>query len=185
MNVGYARLSITDENPEVQLAALNIANCKPIFIEQKNGRGSARPELNRCLKALQQGDTLTVWRLDRLGRSLRDLIDIVAQLEDCGIQFVSIVEKINTKTANGRLIFYVFSKLAEFETNLIRERTKAGLATARARGKVGGAKKKTTNAQDKQLQALWATGKYSSTELARRFDISLPTFFRRAQAAKR
>jgi DNA invertase Pin-like site-specific DNA recombinase len=141
-----------------------------------------RPELVRCLATLRKGDTLVVWKLDRLGRSLRDLIEIVARLEREGIQFVSLTEDINTKTTSGKLIFHVFAILAEFERNLIRERTMAGLATARARGRVGGAKKRTTTEQDKQIRALWESGKFTGAEIASQFGISVPTFFRRVRA---
>jgi DNA invertase Pin-like site-specific DNA recombinase len=106
-------------------------------------------------------------------RSLRDLIEIVARLESDGIQFVSLTEDINTKTASGKLIFHVFAVLAEFERNLIRERTMAGLATARARGRLGGAKKRTTTQQDKQIRALWESGKFTGAEIASQFGISV------------
>src|SRR6266567_752051 len=138
MIVGYARVSTIDQTPQLQIDALKAAKCKPIYIEQKSGKNMNRPELTRCLDTLRKGDTLVIWKLDRLGRSLRDLIEIVERLENSGIQFISLTEDINTKAASGRLIFRVFAVLAEFERNLIRERTKAGLATARARGRLGG-----------------------------------------------
>ena len=137
MIVGYARVSTNDQTPELQLHALKRAKCRRIFVEQKSVRNMNRPELAHCLDTLRKGDTLVIWKLDRLGRSLRDLIEIVARLESGGIQFVSLTEDINTKTASGKLIFHVFAVLAEFERNLIRERTMAGLATARARGRSG------------------------------------------------
>ena len=129
MIVGYARVSMNDQTPEPQLHALKRAKCKRIFVEQKGGRNMNRPELVRCLDTLRKGDTLVIWKLDRLGRSLRDLIEIVARLESEGIQFVPLTEDINTKTISGKLIFHVFAVLAEFERNLIRELTMAGLAT--------------------------------------------------------
>lgn len=181
MIVGYARVSTSDQTPELQLDALKKAKCKPIFIEQKSGRNMERPELTRCLDTLRSGDTLIIWKLDRLGRSLRDLLEIVERLEDTGVQFISLTEDINTKAASGRLIFHVFAVLAEFERNLIRERTKAGLATARARGRLGGAKKKTTKRQDEAMRALWERGDFTAAELAKQYGISVPTFFRRVR----
>ena len=142
MIVGYARVSTTDQTPQLQIDALKAAKCKPIYIEQKGGRNVNRPELTRCLDTLRKGDTLVIWKLDRMGRSLRDLIEIVERLESAGVQLVSLTEDISTKGARGRLIFHIFAVLAEFERNLIRERTMAGLATARARGRLGGAKKR-------------------------------------------
>jgi DNA invertase Pin-like site-specific DNA recombinase len=112
---------------------LKKAKCKPIFIEQKSGRNMDRPELTRCLDTLRKGDTLVIWKLDRLGRSLRDLLEIVERLESTGVQFISLTEDINTKAASGRLVFHVFAMLAEFERNLIRERTKAGWGRFRNR----------------------------------------------------
>ena len=114
-----------------------------------------RPELTRCLDMLRKGDTFVIWKLDRLGRSLRDLLELVERLENSGVQFISLTEDINTKGASGRLIFHIFAVLAEFERNLIRERTMAGLATARARGRLGGARRKTTKKQDEGMRALW------------------------------
>lgn len=181
MIVGYARVSMNDQKPELQLDALKRAKCKPVYVEKMSGRNMERPELIRCLDTLRKGDTLVIWKLDRLGRSLRDLIEIVARLEREGVQFVSLTEEINTKTATGKLVFHIFATLAEFERDLIRERTMAGLATARARGRLGGAKKKTSAQQDKQLRALWESGKFTAAEIAQQFQISVPTFFRRVR----
>jgi DNA invertase Pin-like site-specific DNA recombinase len=179
MIVGYARVSTTDQTPELQINALKAAKCKPIYVEQKSGKNVNRPELTRCLDNLRKGDTLVIWKLDRLGRSLRDLIEIVERLEKTGVQFISLTEDINTKAANGRPIFHFFAVLAEFERNLISERTKAGLATARARGRLGGAKRKTTKKEDEKLRDLWEKGELTAAELAKQFDISIPTVFRR------
>ncbi len=183
MIVGYGRVSTSDQNSQLQIDALKGAKCKPIFIEQKSGRNMNRPELTRCLDMLRKGDTLVIWRLDRLGRSIRDLLEIVERIEAEGVQFISLTEEINTKTASGQLIFHMFAAFAQFERNLNRERTLAGLATARSRGRLGGSKKKTTPQQDKQLQALWESGKFTGTEIAKQFGISVPTFFRRVRTA--
>ena len=137
-HIGYARVSTDDQNLDLQKDALNKVGCQVIYEEAASGKNSERPELDQCLKALRSGDTLVVWRLDRLGRSLRDLVQIVGDLEKRGIAFESLMEKIETGSAAGRLVFHVFAALAEFERNLIRERTRAGLAAARARGRKGG-----------------------------------------------
>ena len=136
--IGYARVSTDDRNLDLQKDALNKAGCQVIYEEAASGKNSERPELDQCLKALRSGDTLVVWRLDCLGRSLRDLVQIVGDLEKREIAFESLMEKIETGSAAGRLVFHVFAALAEFERNLIRERTRAGLAAARARGRKGG-----------------------------------------------
>lgn len=132
MKVGYARVSTADQNLDLQLEALG--KCDRIFQEHESGAKSERPELQRCLASLRKGDLLVVWRLDRLGRSLRDLVAIAADLQSREIQFQSLSEAIDTTTPSGRLIFHVFGALAEFERELIRERSKAGIDAARARG---------------------------------------------------
>jgi DNA invertase Pin-like site-specific DNA recombinase len=181
MIVGYARVSTADQNPEMQLAALKRAKCTRVFVEQKSGRDVNRPELIDCLKLRRKGDTLVVWKLDRLGRSIKDLIEIVNRLKDDGINFKSLTEEINTTTASGNMVFQIFAVLAEFERNLIRERTTAGLAVARARGRSGGAPPKTTTQQNKQIRALWESHKFTAAEIAEQFDISIATFFRRVK----
>ena len=127
--IGYARVSTDDQNLDMQRDALTAAGCSVIYEETASGKGAARPELEQCRKALRPGDTLIVWRLDRLGRSLPDLVQIVAELEQKGIGFESITERIETGSAAGKLVFHVFAALAEFERNLIRERTNAGLCS--------------------------------------------------------
>lgn len=138
MLIGYARVSTHDQNLDLQKDALAEAECEKIYVEQISGSLSFRPELAQALEMLREGDTLVVWRLDRLGRSLKHLIDLVNQLEERKIGFRSLAESIDTTTSSGTLIFHIFCALAEFERNLIRERTKAGLAAARARGRMGG-----------------------------------------------
>lgn len=135
MRVGYARVSTQDQNPDLQLDALKAAGCEEIFHEKMSGRIRSRPELEACLRTLRKGDTLVVWRLDRLGRSLQDLVEIVHGLEGREIAFQSLTESIDTSSAGGRLVFHLFGALAEFEHNLIADRTRAGLAAARARGR--------------------------------------------------
>lgn len=133
--LGYARVWTADQNPDLQLDDLKAAGCYRIFVDQASGALDDRPELARVLDQLQPGNTLVVWRLDRLGRSLRHLIDVVEHLQGRGVGFRSLHENIDTTTPGGKLVFHVFGALAEFERDMIRERTTAGLAAAR--GPVG------------------------------------------------
>ena len=136
--MGYARVSTTDQDASLQIDALERAGCYRVFVDTISGSTRHRPELDRLLDQLRPGDTLVVWRLDRLGRSIRHLIDQMAALAEREIGFRSLQETIDTTSPGGRLIFHVFAALAEFERDLIRERTNAGLAAARARGRTGG-----------------------------------------------
>jgi DNA invertase Pin-like site-specific DNA recombinase len=136
--LGYARVSPGDQDAALQQDALTAAGCYRIFTDKASGSLESRPELTKVLDQLRPGDTLVVWRLDRLGRSIRHLIDQLAALEDRGIGFRSLQEAIDTTSSGGRLVFHVFAALAEFERDLIRERTNAGLQAARARGRTGG-----------------------------------------------
>lgn len=136
--LGYARVSTPDQEPALQLDALTAGGCERTFVEVASAAADSRPELARVLEQLRAGDTLVVWRLDRLGRSVRNLIELVAELERRHAGFHSLQEGIDTTTTGGRLVFHVFAALAEFERDLIRERTLAGLAAARARGRRGG-----------------------------------------------
>ena len=136
--LGYARVSTTDQRPGLQVDALERAGCYRVFTETASGARADRPVLAQVLDQLRPGDTLIVWKLDRLGRSLRHLVDVVTGLADRGVGFRSLQESIDTTTPGGKLVFHVFAALAEFERDLIRERTSAGLAAARARGRHGG-----------------------------------------------
>jgi DNA invertase Pin-like site-specific DNA recombinase len=136
--LGYARVSTLEQKPALQTDALKAAGCYRIFTDRASGRLDARPQLEKVLDQLRPGDTLVVWRLDRLGRSLRHLIDTVGALADSGVGFRSLQESIDTTTPGGKLVFHLFGALAEFERDLIRERTVAGLEAARARGRHGG-----------------------------------------------
>ena len=151
--IGYARVSTDDQNLDLQHDALRKAGIvdNRLYSDTASGKDAERKELAACLKALREGDTLVVWRLDRLGRSLPDLVRIVGELEQKGVSFESLTEKIETGSAAGKLVFHVFAALAEFERNLIRERTRAGLVAARARGRSGGRKPKLTDAQIKEM----------------------------------
>jgi DNA invertase Pin-like site-specific DNA recombinase len=138
MKIGYIRVSTQEQNLNLQRDALQKAGCSRIFEDTMSGTIDARPGLQQALAFARAGDTIVVWRLDRLGRSLRHLIDVAADLEKRGIGLCSLTESIDTSSAGGRLIFNIFGSLAEFERCLIRDRTLAGLAAARARGRVGG-----------------------------------------------
>src|SRR6476619_570643 len=140
MDIGYARVSTGEQTLNLQLDALQAAGCGKIYQETASGAKADRPVLDEVLSYLRPGDTLVVWRLDRLGRSLQHLIEVVAGLAERGIGFKSLTEQIDTTTSGGKLIFHVFAALAEFERDIIRERTQAGLAAARARGRKGGRK---------------------------------------------
>lgn len=136
--IGYARVSTDEQNPALQFDALTNAGCQRIFADSASGAAPSRPALEQALSSLEFGDTLVVWKLDRLGRSLSHLIGLVAQMEDRGVALRSLSEAIDTSTASGRLLFHVMGALAEFERALISERTRAGMAAARARGAVIG-----------------------------------------------
>lgn len=135
---GYARVSTAEQTPALQSDALTAFGCERIFTDTVSGSTTVRPALNHLLKTLLAGDTLCVWRLDRLGRNLPHLIELVTDLKARGVAFASVTEQIDTSTANGELIFHIFGALASFDRQLLRERTNAGLAAARERGKVGG-----------------------------------------------
>jgi DNA invertase Pin-like site-specific DNA recombinase len=136
--LGYARVSTFDQNPDLQRDTLKAAGCFQVFTDKASGTLDARKELTKVLDQLRPGDTLVVWRLDRLGRSLRHLIETVTALQERKVGFRSLTENIDTTTSSGRLVFHLFGSLAEFERDLIRDRTMAGLTAARARGRTGG-----------------------------------------------
>lgn len=176
--IGYARVSSDDQNLDLQRDAMQNVACDSVYEEKASGKSADRPELANCLKALRTGDTLVVWRLDRLGRSLSDLVKIVSELEARGVVFESITEKIETGSATGKLVFHVFAALAEFERNLIRERTQAGLKAARARGRVGGRKPKLSEQQKKEARILLRDPEMTVTEVARRCGVSRTTLYK-------
>lgn len=175
MKIGYARVSTQDQDPQLQLDDLHRAGCEQVFTEKQSGAGKERPILEQCLRTLRKDDTLIVWRLDRLGRSLKHLVEIISGLEDRGIGFCSIKENINTTTAGGRLVFHLFGALAEFEHSLIKERTHAGLASARARGRIGGRKPSMSKADVRKAAAMLLDPNMSKTEVAKHFKVSRVT----------
>ena len=166
--IGYARVSTEDQHLDLQRDALEKAGCQDIYEEKISGKQADRPELTQCLRSLREGDVLVVWRLDRLGRSLPDLVRIVGELESRGIGFESITEKIETVSATGRLVFHVFAALAEFERNLIRERTRAGIDAARARGRQGGRPPKLEVRQIREIRQLLKDPRVRVTDVAKR-----------------
>lgn len=176
--IGYARVSTDDQNLDLQRDALRKASCKTIYEETASGKSTERIELENCRKALRSGDTLVVWRLDRLGRSLPDLVKIIAEFERDGIAFESLTEKIETGSAAGKLVFHVFAALAEFERNLIRERTRAGLAAARARGRKGGRKPSLNGKQIREIKALLRDPESQVSDVAKKYGVSRTTLYK-------
>ncbi len=179
MNIGYARVSTGDQTLALQLDALRAAGCERIFEETASGTKAERPILKEALAYARPGDTVVVWRLDRLGRSLGHLIETVTALADRGIGFRSLTEQIDTTTSGGKLIFHVFGALAEFERDLIRERTHAGLAAARARGRTGGRPNKLADPKQLALaRRLYADGETDIATICRTLGISRATLYR-------
>jgi DNA invertase Pin-like site-specific DNA recombinase len=178
MRVGYARVSTEDQTVDLQKDALTRSRSRAIYEEHATGKNSARPQLEACLKSLREGDTFVVWRLDRLGRDLAGLVRLIAELETRKIHFESLTEKIETRSPAGKLVFHVFAALAEFERNLIRERTVAGLKAARARGRKGGRPAKLSPKEIKTIRALLKTADIPVAEIAQRFGVARSTLYR-------
>src|SRR3954447_25650845 len=178
MLIGYARVSTIDQTLTLQQDALTAAGCEQLYTDTVSGSVTERPGLTQALSHLRIGDTLVVWRLDRLGRSLAHLIDTIRDLQERGIGFRSLQEQIDTTTSGGKLIFHVFGALAEFERDLIRERTHAGLAAARRRGRLFGRPKVLTAQQVEQLQTLAQDDRNTVGEICQTLGISRSTFYR-------
>ena len=166
MKIGYARVSTIDQNPNAQRDALKAAGCEKVITEKVSGASTNRPKLDKLLGSLKSGDVLTVWRLDRVGRSLPNLLDIVEDLKRRNVGFQSLNETIDTTTANGELIFHLFAALTQFERSLIVERTQAGLEAAKKRGVRLGRPKALTTAQIKHARKLIETGERPTTVAA-------------------
>ena len=178
MLIGYGRVATDEQINTLQFAELRQAGCKKIYKETATGRNAGRPELEQCLGRLKDGDTLIVWRLDRLGASLRDLIEIVNGLATRQAGFVSLTERLDTRTSAGRLVFPVFASLTQFERELLRERTGYGLAAARARGRLGGRKPTLSDEQAIEIRLLWAANQLTKAEIAAMFGVSVSTIDR-------
>jgi len=178
MLIGYARVSTQEQDPALQLDALAQVRCDKVFTEKASGAQRDRPQLMAALEYMREGDTLVVWKLDRLARSLRQLIETVELLEERRIGFRSLTEAIDSTTPGGKLVFHIFASLAEFERDIIRERTKAGLAAARARGKTGGRPPALLRADLAAAKALLRDPDITVEEAARRVGVSPSTLYR-------
>jgi DNA invertase Pin-like site-specific DNA recombinase len=178
MLIGYARISTSDQNLDLQLDALERAGADKVFSDVASGAKTARPGLDQVLSHVREGDTLIVWKLDRLGRSIRHLIDTIKLLDERKVGFKSLQESIDTTTSGGRLVFHIFCSLAEFERDLIRERTHAGLQSARARGKKGGRPKSLTSRQRQQAITLLKDSSNSVADICKTLRISRSTLYR-------
>ena len=178
MFIGYARVSTHDQTLALQQDALNKAGCKKIFTDTVSGVKAERRGLQDALAYVRAGDTLVVWRLDRLGRSLKDLIEKLTELHNRKIGFKSLTENIDTTTSGGKLIFHIFGALAEFERDLIMERTQAGLEAARARGQRGGRPKALTEKKIAMARALYADKRHSINEICKTLNISKTSLYR-------
>ncbi|MDO1449185.1 recombinase family protein [Rhodocytophaga aerolata] len=181
MKIGYARVSTQDQNLELQLDALKAAGCEQIYKEKVSAASTDRLQLQKMMDSLRNGDTVVVWKLDRLGRSLKELIERVTNFQQKGIGFISLNDSIDTTTPQGRLVFNIFASLAEFEREIIRERTKAGLAAAKARGRQGGRPKglsKEAISKVHAAKALFERKEKSAIEIAKILGIGRATLYR-------
>ncbi len=184
MRIGYARVSTQDQNLQLQLEALQKAGCEKIFKEKISGTKADRPELSRALDSLRTGDTLVVWKLDRLGRSMKQLVDLITKLQKDSIHFQSVTDSINTSTPSGRFFFHVMASLAEMERELLIERTKAGLEVARKLGRKGGRKRKMTDNKINSAKRLLDSG-MPPRDVAKSLGVSVPTLYRWLPASDR
>ena len=177
MKIGYARVSTDKQTLDSQIDALKKEGCEKIFEDIVSGSKSKKPELEKALEQLRSGDVLVVWRFDRLGRVTRDLLKFVQELRDREIGLVSVTQNIDTTKPDGYMVFTIFAAIAENERNLLIERTTAGLAAARARGRQGGRKEKLTPKQVATLKTMYDSKQHSTTEICNTFKISRPTLY--------
>lgn len=184
MKIGYARVSTADQNPQLQLDALNGAGCERLFTEYASGAHRDRPELTATLSYARPGDLLVVWKLDRLARSLSQLLATSELLERKGVGLMSITEQIDTSTPGGRLVFQLFGGLAEFERSLLRERTLAGLAAARAAGRKGGRPPVLSPEGRNAARAMLASDNLTVVQIAKTLGVSDSTLYRHFPAAR-
>ncbi|MEE8302347.1 MAG: recombinase family protein [Candidatus Tectomicrobia bacterium] len=186
MDIGYARVSTQDQNFDLQEDALKRAGCEKIVVDRVSGTVAERPGLSQVKELLRAGDTLVVWRLDRLGRSIKDLITWMSWFEQEGIALRSLQEAIDTTSTSGKLTFHIFASLAEFERQLIQERTRAGLKAARARGRLGGRPKALKPGRQKRAVQLYHKQELTVKEICELMGISKPTLYayvRQAQSS--
>src|SRR4051794_689142 len=184
MMIGYARVSTTDQTLDLQLDALQKAGCTKIFTDTASGAKTERKGLEEAISYVRAGDTIVVWRLDRLGRSLQHLIETIGQLDARNIGFKSLTENIDTTTSGGKLVFHIFGALAEFERNLIRERTSAGLQAARERGRKGGRPKSLSANKTEMARKLYADKTNAVEDICKTLGISRTTLWRYVKAPK-
>lgn len=184
MLVGYARVSTQDQTPQLQIDALKSLGCDRIFEEKASGAQRDRPQLMAALDYARKGDTIVVWKLDRLARSTKQLIETVEVLEERGVGFRSLTENMDTTTSGGRLIFHIFAALAEFERSVIRERTTAGLKAAKERGRVGGRPLAMQKSDLAAARALLADPSITTRQVAERLGISVSTLYKHLPAAR-
>ncbi len=184
MKIGYARVSTLEQNLNLQIDALKKEGCEKFITDELSGSIANRPGLLKLRELLRPGDILVVWRLDRLGRSLRHLVEWINDLHEQGVGFKSIHETIDTSTSTGKLTFHLFAALAEFERNLIRERTKAGIEAARSRGRQGGRPKKLDRDKRQLAVDLYAGKKHSIQQICNSVGITKPTLYKYVQEAK-
>ena len=177
MLIGYARVSTRDQNLDLQTSALKAAKCKRILEDTISGSRRERPGLERALDLLREGDTLVVWKLDRLGRSVKDLVELVGELEKRGVHFRSLTDAIDTATPAGRFFFHVMASLAQMERELLIERTQAGLEAAKTAGRVGGRKPKMTPSKIQAARQLLDSG-VPPKDVAVNLGVSVPTLYR-------
>lgn len=177
MLIGYARVSTQDQNLELQTEALRAAGCEKIFEDRVSGSRADRPGLSRAMEALRRGDSLVVWKLDRLGRSVKSLVGWVGDLREHGVEFKSLTDSIDTGTASGRFFFHVMASLAEMERELIVERTRAGLEVARQLGRRGGRRRAMTDSKLASARKLLASG-VPPRDVAKNLGVSVPTLYR-------
>jgi DNA invertase Pin-like site-specific DNA recombinase len=175
MKIGYVRVSTDDQSTDLQLDALNQYGCEKLYTDKASGKSIIRPQFEIMLDALRPDDVLVVWRLDRLGRSLKDLIELMESFKKQDIQFVSLQENIDTTSPMGELVFHLFASIAQFERQLISERTKAGLQAARARGRKGGRKPIFTKKQAQLAHSMLADPSVTKVDVAQHFKVSRPT----------
>ena len=178
MIVGYARVSTDDQTTASQLPDLKKAGCTRVYQEKMSGSTMERPELEKCLDRLEEGDTLVVWRLERLGRRTVDLIKLIDELEKRGVNFVTLREGFDTRTPSGRFMFTISAAFAQMEREVNSERTKAGLSAARARGRLGGRKPKLSPQQARVVRTLWDSREHTKRAIAEQFGVSIATIDR-------
>ncbi len=185
MLFGYSRVSTLDQNADLQIDALTKAGCDRIFTDVVSGAAESLPQLDNLLSHLRSGDTLVVWKLDRLGRTLKHLINLVDSLKQRDIGFKSLSEGLDTTTPGGKLVFHIFGAIAEFERDLIRERTKAGLVAARARGRLGGRPRKHSDKVIAAAKTMTETSNDTIKDICIELGISRTTYYRRLNASKK